>query len=450
MKTFELPASNEHEILVLGSMLTSINSVNSLCSILSDNDFYNPKNRLIFRSICNFYKKDLPVDVHIIKEHLKVNQMLDNVGGVGYLNEIASCSYSSINAEEYANILKDKTLLRDLIKYADKLMMDCSLQSDEPSQILEEYQKILFKLSQTNLKKEHQSIKVILDGEDKNFTQQLQERQEYFNKHGKPYSKQAVLSHFYDIDNLLGGLMYSNLVIIGARPGMGKTAFGLNIVENAAFFGNVPIGVFSLEMTANQLATRIVSSQSHVNQKSIRDGSITNSQFQDIVVAVKNIESHGIFIDDQESLKISEIKNRARRMKEAHNIGLLLIDYLQLIKTSSDKKYENRQLEVAEISRELKSLAKELNIPVVCLAQLSRKADDRQDKTPQLTDLKESGAIEQEADVVILLHRPDYYDPNTKPGVAYAIIAKNRHGNVGKVELCFQAEYSKFVSSAKI
>ena len=246
---------------------------------------------------------------------------------------------------------------------------------------------------------------------------------------------------------MINGLNPSNLIILAARPAMGKTAFAINVAENVAFKSGLPVGIFSLEMSAEQLIHRVVSSQSQVESEKIQTGSLNGMEYQRVVTAVNDIQKYTMVIDDQAGLKITDIRARARRMKETHNIQLLVVDYLQLISGSGNKtSQESRQNEISEISRMMKNLARELNIPVICLSQLSRKVEDRAGHRPMMSDLRESGSIEQDADVVMFLLRREYYDPLDKPGMAELIIGKNRHGSVGSVNLTYRKEIVQFVN----
>ena len=257
----------------------------------------------------------------------------------------------------------------------------------------------------------------------------------------------GIPSHFVDLDKMINGLNNSNLMILAARPAMGKTALALNIAENVCFKSKVPVGIFSLEMTAEQLVHRIICSQAEVESDKIKTGALNGIEYQRIVGCVSEMQKHMMIIDDQPGLKITDLRARARRMKESYGIGFLVIDYLQLISGSgSNRTFENRQNEISEISRMLKNLARELNIPILCLSQLSRKVEERQGHRPMMSDLRESGSIEQDSDIVMFFLRREYYDPNDKPGMAELIVAKNRHGGVGNINLTFRKEFAQFVN----
>jgi len=280
------------------------------------------------------------------------------------------------------------------------------------------------------------------------FLKELQERQQQFIEKGPSATTVTGLpTHFLELDKMLNGFMPSNLILLGARPAMGKTAFILSVAENICFRNKVPVGIFSLEMSASQLLHRLICSQAEVESQKIQTGSLNGSEYQRIVGSVNSMQKHTMIIDDQPGLKITDLRARARRMKEAYNIGFLAIDYLQLLSGSgTNRSQENRQIEISEISRMLKTLARELNIPILCAAQLSRKVEERQGHRPMMSDLRESGSLEQDSDVVMFLFRRDYYDKHDKPGLAEILVAKNRHGGVGDVCLTYRKEIGQFAN----
>jgi replicative DNA helicase len=280
------------------------------------------------------------------------------------------------------------------------------------------------------------------------YLKELQERQERYAQKGPEDSGiTGIPSHFVDFDKMINGLNNSNLMILAARPAMGKTSLALNIAENVCFKSKIPVGIFSLEMSAEQLVHRIICSQGEVESDKIKTGALDGMEYQRIVSCVSEMQKNVLIIDDQAGLKITDLRARARRMKESYGIGFLVIDYLQLISgSSSNRNFESRQNEISEISRMLKNLARELNIPILCLSQLSRKVEDRPGHRPMMSDLRESGSIEQDSDIVMFLLRREYYDPMDKPGMAELIVAKNRHGGVGNINLTFRKEFAQFVN----
>lgn len=448
-----LPHSKESEMMVLGCMLTSINSLNTTAEALEESDFYYSEHQIIFTSLKQAFLQDKPADIHLTSESLKRVGKLDAIGGSSYLMELAQYAGTSAYIEEYVGVVKDLSLLRAMINAAQLIEKKAY---DEPKQVeetLEEAQQLFFKISQSRNAQAGSTLQEILSGAKAEaqvpYLKALQQRQEDFLNRDpeNDLGITGVPTHFNDLDKMLNGLGKSNLIILAARPAMGKTALAVNIAENICFKSQVPVGIFSLEMSAEQLLQRIVCSQSEVESSKIQTGSINGVEFQRVVEAVNRIESGTMVIDDQPGLKISDLKARARRMKEAHNIGALIIDYLQLLSGSSSfRNMESRQNEISEISRGLKNLARELNIPVICLSQLSRRVEERTGHRPMMSDLRESGSIEQDADVVTFLLRRDYYDPLDKPGMAELIIAKNRHGGVGSVNFTFRKEIGQFAN----
>lgn len=450
------PNSQDSEKMVLGSMLTSINALNVAADLLDDSDFYYSEHKIIFSILKQAYKADKPVDIHLVSEELKRQDKLKAVGGVAYVTTLAQYAGTSAHIEEYANLVRDKSVLRSMINASQKIEKNALEDPPDVVVSLDEAQQLFYQISQKANSKTGVLIGDVLSGvkaEAKQpFLKLLEERQERFKKLGPTDSTvTGVSSGLYDLDKLLNGLNNSNLMILAARPAMGKTALVVNIAEHVCFKSNVPVGIFSLEMSADQLVHRIICSQAEVESDKIKTGSLNGAEFQRIYNSVRQIEKHVMVIDDQPGLKITDLRSRARRMKEAYGIGLLVIDYLQLITGSGAyRTQENRQIEIAEISRMLKNLARELDIPVLCAAQLSRKVEERSGHRPQMSDLRESGSIEQDADIVMFLLRRDYYDPNDKPGMAEIIVAKNRHGAVGNVNLVYNKPIARFDNYAPI
>jgi replicative DNA helicase len=446
------PHSKESEMMVLGCMLTSIDSLNIAADALDDSDFYFTEHKITFQILKTAYKKDKPADIHLVAEELKRQDKLENVGGVAYLTTLAQYAGTSAYIEEYTDIVRSKSLLRKMIQAA-QLVEKTALEEPEDVRIaLDEAQQIFFQISQTANTIPGLLVRDILSGVKSESTlpylKELQERQEKFlQKRPEDTGITGTATHFIDLDKMLNGFNKSNLIILAARPAMGKTSLALNIAENICFKTHVPVGIFSLEMTAEQLVHRIVCSQAEVESDKIKTGSLDGLEYQRIVSTVSEMQKHVMVIDDQAGLKITDLRARARRMKETYGIGFLVIDYLQLISGSgSNRSFENRQNEISEISRMLKNLARELNIPILCLSQLSRKVEDRQGHRPQMSDLRESGSIEQDSDIVMFLLRREYYDPMDKPGMAELVIAKNRHGGVGSVHLTFRKEFAQFAN----
>ncbi len=450
------PNSKDSEMMVLGCMLTSINALNIAADALDDSDFYYNEHKLIFQVLKSAYKADKPADVHLVSEELKRQDKLKAVGGVGYLTTLAQFAGTSAYIEEYTEIVKNKATLRRMIQAAQQVEKSALDEPTDVSQALDDAQQLFFQISQTSNPAAGILIGDILSGVKSEstvpFLQALEERQERFRQRGPEDPGIAGLpTHFVDLDKMLNGFNNSNLMILAARPAMGKTALAINIAEQICFLGHVPVGIFSLEMSAEQLVHRIICSQAEVESDKIKNGSISHDEFGRIAESVGQMKNKMMVIDDQPGLKITDLRARARRMKESYGIGFLVIDYLQLISGSgSARTIESRQNEISEISRMLKNLARELNIPILCLSQLSRKVEERQGHRPMMSDLRESGSIEQDADIVMFLLRREYYDANDKPGMAELIIGKNRHGAVGSVNMTYRKEFAKFCNYTPI
>ncbi len=448
------PNSKESEMMVLGCMLTSVNALNIASDGLDESHFYYVEHKHVFQVLKTAYVNDRPADVHLVCEELKRLGHLKAVGGPAYIATLAQYAGTSAYVEEYVKIVRDKAILRNMIHAAQKIEKEALNEPDDVGGQLDEAQQLFYQISQSVNTSPGKLIGEILSGVKAEtqvpYLKELQERQEQFRLKGPQASGITGLpTHLKDLDQLLNGFHNSNLMILAARPAMGKTALALNIAENICFKSGVPVGVFSLEMSAEQLVHRVICSQAEVESEKIKTGALNGGEFQRIVGAVNGMQNQVMVIDDQPGLKITDLRARARRMKESYQIEFLVIDYLQLISGSgSFRTQENRQNEIAEISRMLKNLARELNIPVLCLSQLSRKVEERQGHRPMMSDLRESGSIEQDSDLVMFLLRREYYDPNDKPGMAELIIAKNRHGGVGSVNLTYRKEIVQFANYA--
>lgn len=446
------PNSKESEMMVLGCMLTSINALNISADTLDDTDFYYNEHKIIFQTLKAAYKMDKPVDIHLVCEELKRQDKLKAVGGPGYITTLAQYAGTSAYIEEYSELVRNKAILRRMINASQVIEKKALEEPEDVLETLDSAQQLLFSISQTARPTVGFLIKDILTGVKAEsgtaYLKELQERQERFQQRGPEDSGiTGIATHFIDLDKMLNGFNNSNLMILAARPAMGKTALATNLAENICFKNKIPVGIFSLEMSAEQLVHRIICSQSEVESDKIKQGSLNGSEYQRIVETVHMMQQHTMVIDDQPGLKITDLRARARRMKETYGIGFIIIDYLQLITGSgSFRTQENRQGEISEISRMLKNLARELNIPVLCLAQLSRKVEERQGHRPMMSDLRESGSIEQDADIVMFLLRHEYYDPMNKPGMGELIVAKNRHGGVGSVTLTYRKELAQFAN----
>ena len=446
------PNSKESEMMVLGCMLTKVNSLNVAADALHSQDFYYLEHQLIFNVLKELYKSDKPADIHLVAEELKRVEKLETVGGVGYLATLAQYVGTSAYIEEYVELIKNKSILRRMIHAAQDIEKKAL---DEPKDVhgaLDEAQATFFHISQATNPTAGKHIKDIISGVRSEsglpYLKELEERQEtYLEKGADALAFTGIPTGFVDLDRMINGLANSNLIILAGRPGMGKTAFALNIAEHVAFKHQMPVGVFSLEMSAEQLLHRMICSQAEVESAKIQTGSLNGSEYQRVVGVINRMQKTPFIIDDQPGLKITDLRARARRMKEAHDIQFLIIDYLQLLSGSNQYSgSDNRQGEISEISRMMKNLARELNIPILCGSQLSRRVEERTGHRPMMSDLRESGAIEQDADIVMFLLRREYYDPYDKPGLAEVIVGKNRHGMVGSIEVAYRKEFAQFAS----
>lgn len=446
------PNSKESEMMVLGCMLTNVNALNVAADALRELDFYYTEHQKIYSTLQMAFRSDKPADIHLIAEELKRQNRLDAVGGISYLTTLAQYAGTSAFIEEYVQLVREKAILRQMIATAQGIE---KVALEEPADVLsalDHAQAELFQISQENQKNGGVLLKDLLSGlkaESKlPYLKELEQKQQNFKDKGPGEAGiTGIPTHFVDLDKMLNGFNNSNLMILAARPAMGKTALAACFAENICFRNHVPVGFFSLEMSASQILHRIISSQAGVESEKIQTGSLTGAEYQRIVATVSRMQKETFIIDDQPGLRITDIRARARRMKEAYNVGFIVIDYLQLIGgANSSRSIENRQTEISEISRMLKTLARELNIPILCAAQLSRKVEERQGHRPMMSDLRESGSLEQDADVVMLLFRRDYYDKYDKPGMAEVIVAKNRHGAVGDVQLTFRKEIGQFAN----
>lgn len=446
------PNSKDSEMMVLGCMLTSVNALNIAADALEDTDFYYTEHRIIFQVLKAAYTNDKPADIHLVCEELKRLDKLKAVGGAGYVTTLAQYAGTSAYIEEYVELVKSKSVLRKMIQAAQLVEKKALEEPEDVQTSLDDAQQMFFQIGQNSNSSVGVLMSEVLSGVKAEsglpYLKALQERQEHFQQKGPEDSGiTGTPTHFIDLDRMLNGFNNSNLMILAARPAMGKTALVANIAENICFKSKVPVGIFSLEMTAEQLVHRMICSQSEVESDKIKTGSLNGMEFQRVVACVHEMQQYKLIIDDQPGLKITDLRARARRMKETYGIGFLVIDYLQLIVGSNSyRMQENRQNEISEISRMLKNLARELNIPILCCAQLSRKVEERHGHRPQMSDLRESGSIEQDADIVMFLLRREYYDPMDKPGMAEIIVAKNRHGAIGSVHLTYRKEIAQFAN----
>ena len=428
------PYNIEAEQSVLGSMLLSKDAILTATEIIQDSkEFYNPQHQQIFSAIVELFKENKPVDLITLSSKLKDSNTLERVGGSSYLTELVGLVPSYTNIKHYCNIVQEKALLRELINASTDLMNECYEPSKEPEQILETAEKRIFDISQRKSTGDFIHIQQALVS--------TLEKIEEVQKNSSNIT--GVSTGFRDIDNITAGLQRSDLILIAARPSMGKTAFALNIAQNAAVKGGKSVALFSLEMSKELLTQRLLCSEAHIDSQKLRTGNLDDKDWEKLAYASSNLSKSKIFIDDTAGVGIMEMRSKCRRLKIEHGLDLIMIDYLQLMEGS--KKSESRQQEISEISRSLKALAREMDCPVVALSQLSRAPDARADHKPILSDLRESGAIEQDADVVMLLFRNYYYskDPAERR-LAEVNIAKQRNGATRTIDMAWLEEYTQF------
>lgn len=429
------PHSLEAEQSVLGSMIMDKVAINTSVEIIRPSDFYKEANGEIYDAIISLFNKNEPVDLITLSEELKRRDTLENIGGYSYLANLAGGIASSVNTEYYCKIVKEKSILRQLIRSSNEIMSFAYDDSEDVNLIIEKAEKNIFDITQGAHRQGFAPInEVLLDS---------------FAKIEEMAANQGGLTGlttgFIDLDNKLSGLQKSDLVLIAARPSMGKTALGINIVTNAALEANASAAIFSLEMSKEQLVQRMISSTAHVDLQKIISGRLVEDEWLQIINSMGPLSQTNVYIDDTAGITLMEMKAKCRRLKVEKGLDLILIDYLQLMEMEG--RQESRQQEISAISRGLKALAKEMDCPVVALSQLSRAPELRSDHRPILSDLRESGAIEQDADVVIFLYRDDYYDEESeKKNIGEAIISKHRNGPTGVVELVFKKEFTKFLN----
>jgi replicative DNA helicase len=432
------PNSMEAEQSVLGAMLLDKEAVSVSTEFISGEDFYREAHKEIFDAIVELFDRGQPVDLITLPEKLKVRNTLEAVGGITYLTNLMSIVPSTHNVGHYAKIIEEKSLLRKLIRASNEIMGKSYEAREEVIGVLEMAEKSIFDISLNRSTQGFVHIKKILNT---NFDK-IEEL--YLNK-GRIT---GVSTGFDDLDEMLSGLQKSDLVLVAARPSMGKTSFILNMVQQAGIRDKVATAIFSLEMSKEQLTQRILCAEALIDSHRLRTGDITEDEWIKLARAMGPLSEAPIFVDDTPSISMSEMRAKCRKLKIEHNLGLILIDYLQLM--SGNGKYDSRQQEISDISRSLKGLAKELGIPIVACAQLSRAPEMRADHHPIMSDLRESGAIEQDADVIMFLYRDEYYHPDTeKKNIGEVIISKQRNGPTGTIELVWLGQFTKFANKEK-
>ncbi len=433
------PYNLEAEQALLGSMMLDLEAVNIASEILQPEDFYRESHRVIFLALLDLEVRGEPIDMITLTEELRQQNNLEKVGGVSYVATLANIVPSAANARYYANIIEEKAILRRLIQFANNIASRCYEDSEETHELLDSAERAILEIAGNRSTGGLVPVKEVIGD--------TLEKIEYLA--GKKGSITGVPSFFTDLDNMTSGWQPSDLIIVAARPSMGKTSLCLNIAQNAAIRGKIPVAIFSLEMSKEQLVQRLMSSEAMIDQHKLRTGRLLDEEWVRLTRAVQPLSTAKLFIDDTPAISILELRARARRLKAEKGLGLIVIDYLQLMQVGG--RIESRQQEISEISRSLKALARELNVPVIALSQLSRAVEQTAEKKPSLSHLRESGALEQDADLVMFIYRDDYYNPESeKPGIAELIIAKHRNGPTGSVELGFIKEFTKFVNLDRV
>lgn len=435
-----LPHSIEAEQSVIGSMLMDKEAIISASEIVVGHDFYQHQYGVMFEAMVELFNEGKPVDLVTLQNRLKEKDVPPEVSSLEFVRDIMATVPTSANVKSYANIVREKAVLRRLIKVNEEIANTCYAGKDKLEDILADTEKSIFNLLQSRNSGEFVPIRQVA-------LNVLEKIEEASKNQG---TVTGIPTGFIDLDYKTSGLQPSDFVLIAARPSMGKTAFVLNLVDHVAVKKNLSCMVFSLEMSKEQLVNRMLSMESNVDSQKLRTGTLTDTDWDAVVEGIGVIGNSKLIIDDTPGISITELRSKCRKMKLEYGLNLIIIDYLQLMSGSGKGNGENRQQEISEISRSLKALAREMSSPVIALSQLSRACETRPDHRPMLSDLRESGAIEQDADVVMFLYRDDYYNKDTEnPNIAEVIIAKQRNGPIGTVNLVWRPEYTKFANMAK-
>ncbi|WP_164670538.1 replicative DNA helicase [Virgibacillus doumboii] len=429
------PHNIEAEQAVLGAVFLEPEALSAASELLLPEDFYRASHQRIFETMMKLTDRGEPIDLVTVTTSLSNEKKLDEAGGVAYLSDLAGSVPTAANIVYYSKIVEEKSLLRRLIRTATDIVTSGFANEEDVEDVLNEAEKNILEVSGRKNSGAFKSIKDVLIEVYDNI-EQLQHQDADVT---------GIPTGYRDLDRITSGFQRNDLIIVAARPSVGKTAFALNIAQNVAINTDENVAIFSLEMGADQLVSRMLCAEGNIDAQRLRTGKLEADDWSKLTMAMGSLSNAGIFIDDTPGIRVSEIRSKCRRLKQEQGLGMILIDYLQLIQGSANSK-ENRQQEVSEISRSLKALARELNVPLIALSQLSRGVESRQDKRPMMSDLRESGSIEQDADIVGFLYRDDYYDQESeKQNIIEIIISKQRNGPVGNVELAFVKEYNKFV-----
>ena len=428
------PHNIEAEQAVIGAVFLEPNAFSTAAERLMPNDFYRANHQVIFEAMFSLFEKGEPIDIVTVTTFLANSDKLDIAGGVTYLTDVAGSVPTAANISYYSKIVEEKALLRRLIQTATNIVTETFEKEDEVSEVLDEAERSILEVSSRQNASAFKPIKdVLIDVYDN--IEQL---------HNAKSDVTGIPTGYRDLDRMTSGFQRNDLIIIAARPSMGKTAFALNIAQNVAINTSENVAIFSLEMGADQLVQRMLCAEGNIDSQRLRTGKLEQEDWGKLTMAMGSLSHAGIYIDDSPGIRVSDIRSKCRRLKQENGLGMIIIDYLQLIQGSVNSQ-DNRQQEVSEISRSLKGLARELEVPLIALSQLSRGVESRQDKRPMMSDLRESGSIEQDADIVGFLYRDDYYESESENTNIEIILAKQRNGPTGTVELAFVKEYNKFV-----
>lgn len=439
---YKLPPQNiEAEQSILGSILLENSAINGVQEVISAKDFYSEAHRKIFNVIVELSEKNEPVDLITLSNALKDKNLLDSVGGTSYLASLVDNVPSAANAANYSRIVKEKSIIRGLITSATEIIDDCYRSDSDVDGMLDKAEHSIFEISENKVRTSFSPIKDLVKDSFRSI-EDLFSRKELIT---------GVPTGFEKIDDLTSGLQKSELIIIAGRPSMGKTAFALNIALHAAMETQTPVAIFSLEMSKEQLAFRLLASEGKVDSQRMRKGFLGETDWPKLTTAAGRLSEAPLFIDDTAAITVLEMKAKSRRLKAEKGLGLIVVDYIQLMRSGS--RNDSREQEISEISRSLKALAKELRVPVVALSQLNRKVEDRTNRRPQMADLRESGAIEQDADVIAFIYRDEVYnksEDNPDKGTAEIIIAKQRNGPIDTVKLAFVDKFTSFENLSRV
>ena len=435
------PQNIEAEQAVLGAMLIKKEAIAEVSQLLKPADFYREAHRIVYETMLELFNKNEAVDLITVTEQLRKNDLLEKAGGIAFVTSLANAVPTAANVEYHARIVEEKAQLRNLINSATEIAGMAYEASDDITDVMDKSEKMILEVAARQNSGSFVPIKEIL--------------MDTFSKIEKLYETKGGItglpSGFKDLDKLTSGLQPSDLILVAARPSMGKTAFTLNIAQHVAVHENKSVAFFSLVMSKEQLVQRMLCSEGGIDSQRLRVGELEENDWEKLINAADRLSRAPIYIDDTAGITVMELRSKARRLKAEHDLQLIVIDYLQLMQGRSSKNSDNRQQEISEISRSLKALARELNVPVIALSQLSRSVESRQVKKPMLSDLRESGSLEQDADIVMFLYREDYYDPETEhKNITDVIIAKHRNGPVDTVQLFFHKQFTKFADLSRL